>query len=124
MEEALKRRYASTEFIKVFIDATRHVEAVARSSGPVRRRSPFRGIGEPEPFCQAHTATPTQHASRGTGGGDALDQLASLAPAGRPARPEEVASAIAYLISYPASFVHGTVLPAIVDQQEERLSPA
>jgi NAD(P)-dependent dehydrogenase (short-subunit alcohol dehydrogenase family) len=42
--------------------------------------------------------------------GDQLDQLASLAPAGRPATPEEIASAIAYLAGDEASFVHGAVL--------------
>jgi NAD(P)-dependent dehydrogenase (short-subunit alcohol dehydrogenase family) len=42
--------------------------------------------------------------------GEALDQLAALAPAGRPARPEEIASAVVYLASDDASFVHGAVL--------------
>jgi NAD(P)-dependent dehydrogenase (short-subunit alcohol dehydrogenase family) len=42
--------------------------------------------------------------------GQALDQLASLAPAGRPASPEEIASAIVYLSSDQASFIHGAVL--------------
>ena len=42
--------------------------------------------------------------------GDALDQLAALAPAGRPATPEEIASAIEYLVGDQASFVHGAVL--------------
>ena len=42
--------------------------------------------------------------------GEALDQLASLAPAGRPATPEEIASAIVYLASDEASFIHGAVL--------------
>ena len=42
--------------------------------------------------------------------GDQLDQLASLAPAGRPAGPEEIASAITYLAGDEASFVHGAVL--------------
>jgi NAD(P)-dependent dehydrogenase (short-subunit alcohol dehydrogenase family) len=43
--------------------------------------------------------------------GEALDQLASLAPAGRPARPEEISSAIVFLASDSASFIHGAVLP-------------
>lgn len=43
--------------------------------------------------------------------GEALDQLAALAPAGRPASPEEIASAIVYLASDEASFIHGAVLP-------------
>ncbi|HWC38412.1 MAG TPA: SDR family NAD(P)-dependent oxidoreductase [Acidimicrobiales bacterium] len=42
--------------------------------------------------------------------GEALDQLASLAPAGRPASPEEIASTIVYLTSDQASFIHGAVL--------------
>jgi NAD(P)-dependent dehydrogenase (short-subunit alcohol dehydrogenase family) len=42
--------------------------------------------------------------------GDALDQLASAAPAGRPAAPEEIADAISYLAGDGASFVHGAIL--------------
>jgi NAD(P)-dependent dehydrogenase (short-subunit alcohol dehydrogenase family) len=42
--------------------------------------------------------------------GDQLDKLASMAPAGRPAVPEEIASAISYLAGDEASFVHGAVL--------------
>jgi NAD(P)-dependent dehydrogenase (short-subunit alcohol dehydrogenase family) len=44
--------------------------------------------------------------------GNALDQLASLAPAGRPASPEEIAAGIVFLASDEASFVHGAVLAA------------
>jgi NAD(P)-dependent dehydrogenase (short-subunit alcohol dehydrogenase family) len=43
--------------------------------------------------------------------GDALDQLASGGPAGRPGLPAEIAAAITYLASDAASFVHGAVLP-------------
>lgn len=43
--------------------------------------------------------------------GEALDQLASAAPAGRPGAPEEIASAVVYLASEEASFVQGAVLP-------------
>jgi NAD(P)-dependent dehydrogenase (short-subunit alcohol dehydrogenase family) len=43
--------------------------------------------------------------------GEALEQLASLAPAGRPAIPDEIASAIVYLASDEASFIHGAILP-------------
>ena len=54
---------------------------------------------------------PWPYPDRGDAGmGEGLDQLASLAPAGRPARPEEIASAIVYLASDQASFVHGAVL--------------
>ena len=42
--------------------------------------------------------------------GEALDQPASPAPAGRPASPEEIASAIVCLVSDKASFIHGAVL--------------
>ena len=42
--------------------------------------------------------------------GEDLDQLASLAPAGRPARPEEIAAAAVYLASDEADFVHGATL--------------
>ena len=42
--------------------------------------------------------------------GDAIDQLAGMAPAGRAASPEEIAAAIAYLASDDASFVHGAIL--------------
>ena len=41
--------------------------------------------------------------------GSQLDALASLAPAGRPAAPEEIASAISYLAGDEASFVHGAI---------------
>ncbi|MGK5739438.1 SDR family NAD(P)-dependent oxidoreductase [Micromonospora sp. URMC 103] len=43
--------------------------------------------------------------------GDALDQQAAQAPAGRPGSAEEIAEAIVYLASDRASFVHGAVLP-------------
>jgi NAD(P)-dependent dehydrogenase (short-subunit alcohol dehydrogenase family) len=42
--------------------------------------------------------------------GDQLDQLASLAPAGRPAAPGEIATAISYLAGDEASFVHGAIM--------------
>ena len=44
--------------------------------------------------------------------GEALDQLAALAPAGRPATPEEIAAGIVFLAGDEASFVHGAVLAA------------
>jgi NAD(P)-dependent dehydrogenase (short-subunit alcohol dehydrogenase family) len=43
--------------------------------------------------------------------GDALDQLATAGPAGRAGQPEEIAAAIAFLVTEQASFVHGAVLP-------------
>jgi NAD(P)-dependent dehydrogenase (short-subunit alcohol dehydrogenase family) len=42
--------------------------------------------------------------------GEGLDQLASLAPAGRPASPEEIAAAAVFLASDEASFVYGATL--------------
>ena len=42
--------------------------------------------------------------------GDGLDRLAATAPAGRPAAPEEIAAAIAYLVGNQASFVQGAIL--------------
>ena len=43
--------------------------------------------------------------------GEALDQLAAYAPGGLPGLPEEIATAVTYLASDAASFVHGAVLP-------------
>jgi NAD(P)-dependent dehydrogenase (short-subunit alcohol dehydrogenase family) len=43
--------------------------------------------------------------------GDGLDQLAAGGPAGRVGQPEEIAAAIAFLVTDQASFVHGVVLP-------------
>ncbi len=43
--------------------------------------------------------------------GEGLAQIAAAAPAGHPAKPEEIADAIVYLASDAASFVHGVVLP-------------
>jgi NAD(P)-dependent dehydrogenase (short-subunit alcohol dehydrogenase family) len=50
--------------------------------------------------------------TEGTAGmGDGVGTLASQAPAGRAAAPEEIAEAIAYLAGDAASFVQGAVLP-------------
>lgn len=43
--------------------------------------------------------------------GEALQQIAAQAPAGRPAAPEEIAEAIVFLASDRASYVQGAVLP-------------
>jgi len=43
--------------------------------------------------------------------GDALQQLAAQAPAGRPAAPEEIAEAIVFLASDRASFIEGAIVP-------------
>jgi NAD(P)-dependent dehydrogenase (short-subunit alcohol dehydrogenase family) len=42
--------------------------------------------------------------------GDVLDQLAAQAPAGRVADPSEIASAVTFLVSGAASFIHGAAL--------------
>jgi NAD(P)-dependent dehydrogenase (short-subunit alcohol dehydrogenase family) len=42
--------------------------------------------------------------------GEALDQLAAQAPAGRPATPDEIAEAIVFLAMDPSSFIHGAKL--------------
>ena len=60
---------------------------------------------------RVNAVSPGPTRTEGTAGmGDALDQLASTAPAGRPGLPEEIAAAIAYLAGDGAGFVHGVVL--------------
>jgi NAD(P)-dependent dehydrogenase (short-subunit alcohol dehydrogenase family) len=60
---------------------------------------------------RVNAVSPGPTRTEGTAGmGVALDQLASLAPAGRPASPKEIASAIVFLASDEASFIHGAVL--------------
>jgi NAD(P)-dependent dehydrogenase (short-subunit alcohol dehydrogenase family) len=43
--------------------------------------------------------------------GEDLDQLATMAPAGRPGSAEEIAEAVTFLATDRASFVHGAILP-------------
>jgi NAD(P)-dependent dehydrogenase (short-subunit alcohol dehydrogenase family) len=62
---------------------------------------------------RVNTISPGPTRTEGTAGmGDALEQLASLAPAGRPATPEEIAAGILFLVSEDASFVQGAALAA------------
>ncbi|MEY9861479.1 NAD(P)-dependent dehydrogenase (short-subunit alcohol dehydrogenase family) [Catenulispora sp. GAS73] len=55
-----------------------------------------------------------------------VNQLAALAPAGRVAEPEELASAIVFLASEDASFIHGVTVPvdggrvSTADERESR----
>src|SRR5438270_9045567 len=42
--------------------------------------------------------------------GEALEQLAAEAPAGRPATPDEIAEAIVFLATARSSFIHGITL--------------
>jgi NAD(P)-dependent dehydrogenase (short-subunit alcohol dehydrogenase family) len=42
--------------------------------------------------------------------GDALDQFAATTPHGRPGMPDDIATAIGYLASDEAAYVHGAVL--------------
>jgi NAD(P)-dependent dehydrogenase (short-subunit alcohol dehydrogenase family) len=61
---------------------------------------------------RVNAVSPGPTRTEGTAGmGEGLDQLALAAPAGRPGLPEEIASAVAYLASDEASFVHGALLP-------------
>jgi NAD(P)-dependent dehydrogenase (short-subunit alcohol dehydrogenase family) len=62
---------------------------------------------------RVNAVSPGPTRTEGTAGmGDALDQLAATGPAGRVGQPEEIAAAIAFLVTDQASFVHGVVLPA------------
>jgi NAD(P)-dependent dehydrogenase (short-subunit alcohol dehydrogenase family) len=61
---------------------------------------------------RVNAVSPGPTRTEGTAGmGDALDQLASQAPAGRPGDATEIADAIAFLATDRSSFVHGAVLP-------------
>jgi enoyl-ACP reductase-like protein len=64
------------------------------------------GIGKATAFA----VNPGPTRSEGTAAlGEAIDEFAALAPAGRPASPDEIAAAITYLASDDASFVHGVI---------------
>ena len=59
---------------------------------------------------RVNAVNPGPTRTEGTAAGAATDQLAALAPAGRPASPDEIAAAITYLASDDASFVNGAIL--------------
>src|ERR1700730_17837422 len=58
---------------------------------------------------RVNAVTPGPTRTEGTAGLP-IDEFAELAPAGRPASPNEIAAAITYLASDDASFVHGAIL--------------
>lgn len=61
---------------------------------------------------RVNAVSPGPTRTEGTAGmEDGLVKLASMAPAGHPGTPEEIADAIVYLASDNASFVQGVVLP-------------
>ncbi|MET8350995.1 MULTISPECIES: SDR family NAD(P)-dependent oxidoreductase [unclassified Micromonospora] len=61
---------------------------------------------------RVNAVSPGPTRTEGTAGmGDNLDQLATMAPAGRPGSAEEIAEAVAFLATERSSFVHGAVLP-------------
>ena len=60
---------------------------------------------------RVNTVSPGPTRTEGTDAmGEGLEQLASQAPAGRPANPEEIAEAIVFLATDRASFIHGAKL--------------
>jgi NAD(P)-dependent dehydrogenase (short-subunit alcohol dehydrogenase family) len=61
---------------------------------------------------RVNAISPGPTRTEGTAGyGDALDQLAATTPHGRPGLPEEIASAVTFLASDDASYIHGAQLP-------------
>lgn len=60
---------------------------------------------------RVNTVSPGPTRTEGTDAmGEGLEQLASQAPAGRPANPDEIAEAIIFLATDRASFIHGAKL--------------
>ena len=60
---------------------------------------------------RVNAVSPGPTRTEGTGAmGDALEQLATQAPAGRPATADEIAEAIVFLATDRSSFIHGAKL--------------
>ena len=60
---------------------------------------------------RVNTVSPGPTRTEGTEAmGEALQQLAAQAPAGRPASPDEIAEAIVFLATDRASFIYGAKL--------------
>jgi NAD(P)-dependent dehydrogenase (short-subunit alcohol dehydrogenase family) len=65
------------------------------------------------PFgVRVNAVSPGPTRTEGTSGyGDALDKLAATTPHGRPGLPEEIATAVTFLVSDDARYIHGAQLP-------------
>jgi NAD(P)-dependent dehydrogenase (short-subunit alcohol dehydrogenase family) len=60
---------------------------------------------------RVNTVSPGPTRTEGTESmGQALDQIAAQAPAGRPAEADEIAEAIVFLATAPSSFIYGANL--------------
>ncbi|TCC44978.1 SDR family oxidoreductase [Kribbella capetownensis] len=61
---------------------------------------------------RVNAVSPGPTRTEGTSGyGDALDKLAATTPHGRPGLPEEIATAVTFLVSDDARYIHGAQLP-------------
>jgi NAD(P)-dependent dehydrogenase (short-subunit alcohol dehydrogenase family) len=61
---------------------------------------------------RVNAVSPGPTRTEGTSGyGDALDKLAATTPHGRPGLPEEIATAVTFLVSDDAGYIHGAQLP-------------
>jgi NAD(P)-dependent dehydrogenase (short-subunit alcohol dehydrogenase family) len=61
---------------------------------------------------RVNAISPGPTRTEGTSGfGDGLDQLAAKTPHGRPGLPAEIATAVSFLVSDDAAYIHGAQLP-------------